>query len=524
LQNLDKRYIQELLIKLEEYKKEKKIEKQLYQSLKNQYTKALEKAQNKSTLTKGFATFQPIVPNIQTIKQSAEELFDHLTNIEKEITKIQKRFNKLDKLVEEKDSSRDVYESKKREYQALIETLQEEQMSLVNAVPESLEILIQALGEINQQIENIEIEQNVEGNKSKSLTTKKKEWEKIQKDVQETAKKLSEIVEINFEEYKEQTLGDLARKPMRQKDTIKADFQPLGQEIGKDKPSKKAKRITESISQKDKAVLWQGMTIGTYQGEITLRGLNYTVIKTDRPSLAQIKKFALTGPSRLRSSSNPQVIENKLKKMIANEYDVPEEEALYVNNVVKFVFDKSLGIDVLKLINSYYAAINSSMVRIGSNFCTVDESAEIFSIAETTGLLGRRVLAPDQSLIGVFHELYFDQETAELYALAFKGVPPPKIREIYRSVHNQNLSEGSFGDFRNEISQKLSIPIYEALTPSSIIRYCVMENVVSNLNQLVTLIESMNPRITKVSEIASFTTDGVKLQNYPQNTLPPITL
>ena len=110
----------------------------------------------------------------------------------------------------------------------------------------------------------------------------------------------------------------------------------------------------------------------------------------------------------------------------------------------------------------------------------------------------------------------------QLYAFAFKGVPPPIIRKIYRDTHNQNLSEGTFSDFRNEISKKLSIPIYEALTPPSMIKFALLSGAIANINQLVSVIESMNPRVSKAVDIRSISAQGILLTRFPQNSLPKI--
>ena len=86
------------------------------------------------------------------------------------------------------------------------------------------------------------------------------------------------------------------------------------------------------------------------------------------------------------------------------------------------------------------------------------------------------------------------------------------------------MANGTFTEFRNEIAKKLNMPIYEALTPSSIIRYSLLSGTIGNLNQLISLVESMNPRISKATDISGISNQGVVLSRFPQNTLPRIEL
>ncbi|MFW9923908.1 MAG: hypothetical protein ACFFDW_11545, partial [Candidatus Thorarchaeota archaeon] len=280
-----------------------------------------------------------------------------------------------------------------------------------------------------------------------------------------------------------------------------------------------SRRISPS---EQKWIKWKGIQIGKYIGDINIVGSNYGVIVTDRPSLSIIRDIAIVGPSKLRTSSNPKEIEMRLRKAVADKYGVEERIALYAENLVRYSFEEKIGVDLLKLINSYYASVSSSAITYENNEPVIQSSAQVLTLAENAGLLGRRVLAPDRSLVGVVHELYLDPSSIQLYAFAFKGVPPPVIRKIYQDTHNRTLSESNFSTFRNEIAKKLSIPIYEALTPSSMVRYVLQSGLITNQNQLDTIIESMNPRISRISDVTSISAQGVMLSRFPQNSLPEI--
>ncbi|MHA1211625.1 MAG: hypothetical protein ACTSSH_04100 [Candidatus Heimdallarchaeota archaeon] len=308
---------------------------------------------------------------------------------------------------------------------------------------------------------------------------------------------------------------------------VSTEFTPLQDEISQASPTVVVAAPEEPLRPPPRTTVWatwKDMRIGKLVGNVNIVGGSYAIIATDRPSLAIIRDIALTGPSRLRTSTNPKVIEERLKKLIQDQYNIEAAKALHPEHLVKYVIDNKIGVDLFRLINSYYASVGRGAVTVRNNEATINETAQILTLAENVNMLGRRVLAPDRTLIGVIHELYYDPISSNLYAFAFKGVPPPIIRRIYQDSHNRSMTDNTFSDFRNEISKKLSIPIYEALTPSSIIRYSLMSGLIQNLNQLVTLVESMNPRITKAVDISSVTSQGILLSRFPQNALPKIEL
>jgi hypothetical protein len=334
--------------------------------------------------------------------------------------------------------------------------------------------------------------------------------------------------------YIAKTLAKFAKEEYRASDwdrgkpSVKADIKPLKQEVTT------GQKIPEIVTDKKEPIKpppkttvwvnWKNISIGKLIGEVNLVGGNFAIIATDRPSLAIIRDIAATGPSKLKSSTNPKVIEDRLKKLIVDAYNVAEDRALLPEYLVKFSIENKIGVDLFRLINSYYASVSRGAINFQRNEATVNENAQILTLAENVNLLGRRVLAPDRTLIGVIHELYFHPSTSELYTLAFKGVPPPIIRRIYSQTHNKTMANGTFTEFRNEIAKKLNMPIYEALTPSSIIRYSLLSGTIGNLNQLISLVESMNPRISKATDINAISNQGVVLNRFPQNTLPRIEL
>lgn len=516
LAKLDKRYISALLIALEERKKKNSIDNETYAILKDKYSKAFNEAENKSVIKEGFSTLTAIAPDPRTIRDSTNHLLERIKNIDNECKKVEGRFEKLDELLMQRKISENVYTSKKREYEILLMKLEEQKQVLIDGLPDSLVILQQMNEGVNERLEELEVDTKI--TPSEEIREEKKILEKINRDLKYVAKTLASY---SSEEYR-------ASDWDRSKPTIKADIKPLKQEfattqtvpvieIDKKEPIKPPPKTTIWVN-------WKNITIGKLIGEVNLVGGNYAIIATDRPSLSILRDIAATGPSKLRSSTNPKVIEDRLKKLIIDAYNVTEDRALLPEYIVKFSIENKIGVDLFRLINSYYASVGRGAINFQGNEAIVNESAQILTLAENINLLGRRVLAPDRSLIGVIHELYFHPSSSELYTLAFKGVPPQIIRRMYSQTHNQTMADGTFTEFRNEIAKKLNVPIYEALTPSSIIRYALLSGLVRNLNQLITLVESMNPRVSKAIDISTISNQGIILTRFPQNTLPKLEL
>ncbi|MBN1329614.1 MAG: hypothetical protein JXA54_09090 [Candidatus Heimdallarchaeota archaeon] len=514
---LDKRYISALLNALETRKKNNQIDQELYSLLKEKYSIAYEAAQDKSSLFEGFTTFEAIAPNPETIYSSVKQLLQRFNDLEKEKNKIQERFSKLDDLFNEGSISESVLKSKKKEYEILLSKYEDQKRKYIEAIPSTLDIIKAINDGILERLEELEVEKTING--SKAALDEKAHLTKLKSDIAKAAKELSNVVELDFS-------ADNWNKPTIS--TSKEDIisiTPLKEQF---KAPERTTIETESLQtpppppQDSKWVKWKNMVIGKLVGDVNMVGGSYAVIATDRPSLAIIRDFALTGPSRLRTSTNPKVIEERLGSMVKEAYNVEEGRALLPENLVKFAIDNKIGVDLFRLINSYYASVGIGAITVQGKEAIINDNAQVLTLAENVNLLGRRVLAPDRSLIGVIHELYYDPITSHLYAFAFKGVPPPVIRKIYQDSHNRAMTDNTFGEFRNEIAKQLSVPIYEALTPSSVVRYSLMSGLIKNINQLVTLVESMNPRITKTVDISSISSQGVLLTRFPSNALPRI--
>lgn len=519
LKQLGKRYILNLLQILEEKKEKKEIDTKLYSKLKEKYIQQLQEAKDHSTLMRGFVTFQAITPNPRTIMESVEALLNHIAGIDNEKTKTKEKMTKLTRLFTDGKISREVHDSKFREYEIYIERMEDEKQELIKAIPDSLQQIQEAKEEIERRRERLTVEAELE-RKEVAFKEKKKELMQMEKNMTRAAKELAIIAKIDYSEMEKERAE--VRKVQRPEDKIKAEFSPLAQEV--EIPAINQSSAPRTQAPQQILANWRGIQIGKLLGEIQVVNSNFSIILTDRPSLAIIRDFALAGHSKLKPSSNPQEIEDKLRKLVHKEYDVPEEEALLPEHLVNYSFENQIGIDLFKLINSYYASVGRGAVAINGQQATINANAQVLSLLENAGLLGRRVLAPDNSLIGVVHELYLDPRSLELYLLTFRGVPPPVIKDIYRKTHPGTFSENRFGAFRNEISKNLSIPIYEALTPSSILKYCMLNGLITSFNQLVTIVENMNPRISKAVDISSISSRGIILARFPQNTLPRIEL
>lgn len=515
LENFGKDYILALIKALDGRKKKRDINDELYVTLKKRYYHILESAEKKSFIRDGFTAYDALIPDLETIHVNVQSFITRLENFEEEKKSIKQRYKKLDDLLAKGSITESAVKSKKREYDTLVLTIENKRDRLIQGIPKSLELIEQLNGVLNQNIDELTIDAAMDSSKKKELDLEKKRLLKIRKNTHSVAKKLSKIAEVEFKKEKwekpeKQTKQKIATTPIPTKAPIQTPTQRVTHEPTRPPPG-------EEIW-----IKWKGISIGKLIGDINIIGSNYGVIATNRPSLAIIRDIAVVGHSRLRSSSNPKVIEERLQQLIMDSYRVEKEQALYPENVVRYSIENKLGIDLLKLINSYYASVPVSAISYINNQPILNQNSQVLTLAENAGLLGRRVLAPDRTLVGVIHELYLDPTSLELYVFAFKGVPPPIIRKIYRDTHNRNLSEGNFSNFRNEISKKLSIPIYEALTPSSMIRYCLHSGQIGNMNQLVTVVDSMNPRISKVRDIASVSSQGVLLTRFPQNSLPRI--
>ncbi|MHA1557158.1 MAG: hypothetical protein ACTSPM_09525, partial [Candidatus Heimdallarchaeota archaeon] len=462
----------------------------------------------KSFIRDGFTSYEALIPDLETIHVNVQSFMTRLENIEEEIKSVEARFKKLDELAAKGNIAETAVKSKKREYETLLLTIKDKRETLIKGIPKSLELIEQLNDVLNQNIEELAVDAALDASKKKELDLEKKRLLKIQKNTQTVAKKLSKIADIEFKKE------EWVKPDKKTKQKIVATPEPRAAPIQTEIPTV-THEPTRPPPGEDIWIKWKGITIGKLIGDINITGSNYGVIATNRPSLAIIRDIAVVGPSRLRSSSNPKVIEERLQQLIMDSYGVDKEQALYPENVVKYTIEKKIGIDLLKLINSYFASVPLSAINYINNQPILNQNSQVLTLAENAGLLGRRVLAPDRSLVGVVHELYFDPTSLELYTFAFKGVPPPIIRKIYLDTHNRSLSEGNFSNFRNEISKKLSIPIYEALTPSSMIRYCLLSGQIANMNQLVTVVDSMNPRKYQKQEIyLLFHLKGYFLQDF----------
>lgn len=518
-EKLDKRYIASLLEALEERKAKAEIDSQLYQKLKDQYIVAYEKASDRSVIREGFITLQAIAPDPDTIRSSVKQLLARIQNITKEQKKIEERFGKLDALLKGGKVSENVYRSKRKEYELLIMKIEDQKQVLISGIPDSLAIIQEMNEGLIERIEELAVRSAVES--VRDSAAEKQRLEKIKKDIVYAEKELTKLAKQEFESDEW-----LVRKESAKRPEVIADIKPLRQEITRTRETRAATRDKIEPLKPPPGITvwakWKGITIGKLVGELKLLRGHFAVIATDRPSLAIIRDFALTGPSRLRSSTNPKVIEDRLKKSIMDTFNVDQADALLPEQMINYAIRNKIGVDLLRLMNSYYASVGKGAINISNEEILINNNAQVLTLAENVGLLGRRVLAPDKTLIGVIHELYYDSLTSQLYAFSFKGVPPAVIRKIYRDVHNRTMTDGTFSEFRNEVAKKLSIPIYEALTPSSILRYTLMSGMISSLNQLVTLLESMNPRISKASDITSITSQGIALSRFPQNALPRI--
>jgi len=524
LQKLGKEYINSLLEVLEKRKAKRDIDNELYESLKEKYLSALDTASDKCYIREGFADYIAVTPDLEKIKESVNDLLNRIEAYDEEKKNIEARFDKLEELLNQGSVSESAVIRKKREYEVLISKIEDEKVKLIKEIPTSLQMIQQLDNILNENIDDINVESAIDTRARSELDREKKRLVKIHRDTLLAAKKLSSLAEIPFsnDAWEKGTIPGISSDKATSSTTSRATEDTSKRTIQKTETITKSE-LRRPTHERDFPIKWKGITIGKLIGDINIVGSQFGIIGTDRPSLAVIRDIAISGPSRLRPSSNPKEIEEKLKRMILESYNLEEQKALFPENVVRFCIENKVGIDLLKLINSYYASVSLSSISYPSNNTPiVNNNAQVLTLAENAGLLGRRILAPDRNLVGVVHELYLDPRSLQLYMFAFKGVPPPVIRKIYQDTHNRNLSEGNFSNFRNEISKKLAIPIYEALTPSSMLRYSLLSGIITNLNQLATLVESMNPRISKTTDITSITSQGVLLTRFPQNTLPRI--
>ncbi|NHJ32549.1 MAG: hypothetical protein FK732_06785 [Asgard group archaeon] len=516
-EKLDKRYIAALLAALEERKAKADIDSPLYEQLKELYSAAYENASDISVIRDGFVTLQAIAPNPDTIRSSVTQLLTRIQDLTKEQKKVESRFGKLDALLSEGKVSENIYKSKRKEYEILIMKIEDQKQALIAGIPDSLAIIQEMNEGLDERIDELKVNATVESAKGSEEEIQR--LKKVKKDIVYAAKEFTKIAK---QEFKSEDW--LAKETRPKKPDIIADIKPLRQDI--DQVTRTSPIAEEEPLRPPPGVTvwakWKGIAIGKLVGELKLVGGHFAIIATDRPSLAIIRDFALTGPSRLRSSTNPKVIEDRLRKSVKDTFNVDVANALLPEHLLNYAFRNKIGVDLLRLLNSYYASVGKGAVNISREEAVINDSAQVLTLAENVGLLGRRVLAPDKTLIGVIHELYYDSTDSQLYAFSFKGVPPAVIRRIYQNSHNRTMTDGTFSEFRNEVSKKLSIPIYEALTPSSILKYSLMSGMISSLNQLVTLVESMNPRISKASDITSITSQGISLSQFPQNALPRI--
>jgi hypothetical protein len=518
LKELDSRYISTLLDVLEKRKNDGYVDNKLYKKLREEYLAALEKAESKDALRDGFIVVQALAPNPETVKKSVDQFSERLEGLENEQEKIKERIKKLDNLLTNQKISEEIHHSKKREYEVLLSKLVDDYNMLLLEVPDSIELQKKVYLFLEEEIEKTEAEKKVDSSKAKDLDEKINYYSDLQKKLLSAARKMAKLADIEFSK----SLWLEGKIELTSTPKIKpAVTTPAETKISSSMRVQSSRQVA-STPKKAIQGMWKDIPIGRYIGEISIVGGRFGIFATDRPSIAILRDFANAGPSRLGSASNPKAIEERLRKMIQDKYNVEESDALHPENVMNFAIETRSGIDLLKLINSYYASVGRGAITIQDTTAIINPSAQVLSLSENAGILGRRVLAPDRTLIGVVHELYLDPDSAQLYAFTFKGVPPNIIRNIYRETHFENLSEGNFGAFRNEIAKKLSIPIYEALTPSSVLRYALMMGMINNLNQLETLIESMNPRISKGVDIRSITAQGIILSRFPQNALPKI--
>jgi len=518
LAKLDRRYIKALLEALEERKAKGQIDPQLYGQLKEQYSAAYDVAEDKSSLRDGFVTLTAIAPNPTAIRDSVTSLVNRIKGIENEQAKLESRLKKLDELFETNAISESVFKSKKKEYEILAMKLEEQKQEFLNAIPDTLKIIKQLQEGIRERLEEIKVEAKIEN--TKGLVKEKSTLNKIKKEVAEAAKQLSALVGAEIAD-------DWLKPSVKSAQKTSATFPPLKSEV-KSKPPREGftpPPQEEPIRPPPRTyvpVKWKNLLVGRLVGEVNLIGRQYAVFVTDRPSLGILRDIAVTGPPELKTSMNPKVIEEKIQRLIHNRYRVPLEDALQPEHVVRFSIENKIGVDLFRLINSYYAAVGKTEIKVSNNEAKINNNVQVMTLAEKVNLLGKRVLAPDRSLIGVIHEMFYDSVTSHLYLFAFRGVPPHVIRKIYKDVHLRPVVDATFGVFRQEISTALSIPIYEALTPSSILRYSLMNGLIRNLNQLETMVENMNARISKAADIASITPEGILLSRFPQNALPKI--
>ncbi|MHA1126239.1 MAG: hypothetical protein ACTSO7_12395 [Candidatus Heimdallarchaeota archaeon] len=511
----DKEYVEALLETLDEKKRHQQIDIALYDELYEKYSKTLNSSKSRPYIREGFVTLEAIIPDVESLYTSVDKLKSHLQALDEEKAKIVIRLSKLDGILNQNTISESTYRSKKREYETLISRIEEEEKKLTTEIPNTLNLVQPLIESITTTLEELDVQAVVEGRSMDSIKQEKKRLTVIKKNALKAIKELSKMAKIDYDEKKWTSKTPLPPPPPPRRTAIKTS-------LSQDAQIKQPRRLPDRRAGDVVWAKWKNMRIGKYIGEISIIGSSYGIIATDRPSLALQREIAITGPSKLRSTTNPKTIEELLRKLVMDSYGVSKEESLIPENLIKYCIENKIGVDLLKLMNSYFATVSARSVNDTGNEVIINESEQLLSIAESSGLLGRRILAPDRSLIGVVHEIYLDPDTRQLYAFAFKGVPPPIIRKIYRDTHNQNLSEGTFSDFRNEISKKLSIPIYEALTPPSMIKFALLSGVIANLNQLVSVIESMNPRVSKATDIRSISSQGILLTRFPQNSLPKI--
>jgi len=519
LAKLDRRYIKALLDALEIRRQEGLIDAQLYGKLKEQYSAAYDVAEEKAALREGFVTLQAIAPNPLAIKDSVTSLLKRIRALNKEMTRMEARLEKLDELYQGGNISEAVYQSKKKEYEILLMKYQDQKQEFLNAIPNSLKIIRQMQEGIDEQLEELTVEAKIDS--KKSVAAEKNQLKKLKKEVAAAAKQLSALMgaELQEDEWMQPTRQAKAQK-------TSATFIPLQKEmptaVAREVPPPPPSEPLRPPPRTTVVVKWKNLIVGKLIGEVSLIGKRYAVFVTDRPSLAILRDIAVTGPPALKATMNPKVIEEKLQKIIQDKYGIPLEEALYPEHVVRFAIENKVGVDLFRLINSYYASVVKEDITVANSEAIVKSNAQIMTLAEKVNLLGKRVLAPDRSLIGVIHELFYDSVSSHLYTFTFKGVPPHVIRKIYKDIHRRAVGDATFGAFRQEISTALSIPIYESLTPSSILRYALLNGLIKNLSQLETLVENMNPRISKAADISAITPQGIILSRFPQNALPSI--
>ncbi len=81
LENFGKDYILALLDALDERKKKREINDELYETLKKRYYHILESAEKKSFIRDGFTSYEAIIPDLETIHVNVQSFMTRLENI-----------------------------------------------------------------------------------------------------------------------------------------------------------------------------------------------------------------------------------------------------------------------------------------------------------------------------------------------------------------------------------------------------------------------------------------------------------